>query len=93
MVSKPENLKQILIAYIASAILLTGIFVATMLKHYQKIDNEYLAFGLGRILLISLVPAIIVWMLRLKHAAGVAAVGILVGFALAVVYVGLAGNT
>jgi len=93
LINKPENLKQIVIAYITSAMLLSGIFVVTMFKHYQKLDNEYLVFGLGRILLISLVPAIIVWVLRLKHAVGVAAVGILVGFALAVVYVGFASNT
>ena len=67
----------------ASMIVLSGIFLATMLVHYQAIDWQYLQFALLRIGAVSLVVAVLAHLLakRLRSTWVAALFGAVVGFA------------
>jgi len=49
----PQRWVPALAAGVTSFVVLSGIFVATMLVHYQAIDFPYLSFALLRIIAIS----------------------------------------
>ncbi len=55
--SNPRRLVPALAAGLASFIVLSGLFVATMLLHYRAIDFAYVSFALLRILAISTLVA------------------------------------
>jgi hypothetical protein len=81
------NKKQVAIAYFSSLVLLVGIFVATMVKQYQGVDWEYLSTAVLKIVTISILPAISVFLLKLRNSLLSGVVGIVVGFLVAVIYV------
>ncbi len=81
-----------LIAAIASVLLLSGIFVATMLVHYRAIDLEYLQLALLRIGGISLAVAAMARLLG-KHLCSASRAGLfgaIAGFAGGLAYVAVA---
>ena len=80
------------IAGLTSMLVLSGIFLAAMLVHYQAIDWQYLQFALLRIGAISLVVAAMAYFLagRLRSKLGAALFGAVVGFAGGVAFVAAA---
>jgi hypothetical protein len=76
-------------AGLASMLVLSGIFLATMLVHYQAIDWQYLQFALLRICAISLIVAALAHLLsgRLRSNFGAALFGAMAGFAGGVAFV------
>lgn len=79
--------KQILIAFASSLTLLTCLFVITMLQHEQGIDYAYLTYAVTQIAVISLIPAIIVALFKMQSLLKSSAIGLVVGFIMAIAYV------
>ena len=61
--------------------------MATSLRHYGVIDYQYFFKMLPIILGLSLVPAVVVWVLKAKKWYFSIGLGALVGFLSAVIYV------
>ena len=76
-----------LLAYMASMIPLFGIFLATMLLHYQRIDFEYLVYALYHILIISIVPGVFGIVLHRNKFIIKALIGLIVGVLIAALFV------
>jgi hypothetical protein len=81
------NKKQVAIAFFSSLVLLVVIFVATMIKQYQGVDWEYLSKAVLKIAVISILPAIAVFLLKLRNSLLSGLAGIVVGFLVSVIYV------
>ncbi|MEJ2528235.1 MAG: hypothetical protein P8Y49_09265 [Sulfurovaceae bacterium] len=81
------NKKQVAIAFFSSLVLLVGIFVATMIKQYQGVDWEPLSKAVLKIAAISILPAIAVFLLKLRNSLLSGLAGIVVGFLVSVIYV------
>jgi hypothetical protein len=79
-------------AGLASFMLLGGVFVATMLQHYQALDLAYLSYALARIAAISLVVAAAAFMAgrRLRSLAIAALFGAVAGIIGGVAFVAAA---
>ncbi|MDH5828914.1 hypothetical protein QFW80_00045 [Luteimonas sp. M1R5S18] len=79
-------------AGVASMLVLGGIFIATMLVHYQAIDWPYLQFALLRIGAISLAVAVLAHLLAkwLRSSWRAALFGAVAGFAGGVAFVAAA---
>jgi hypothetical protein len=64
---KPKKIKNSIIGYISSLALLLTIFLRSMLIHYGgEIDAGYLMYATSRFLIISLIPAIIIYFAKIS---------------------------
>jgi len=79
---------QPIVAYLISIIALQVIFVGSMLNYYNgEIQWSYLGFASIRIALISLIPAIAVYLLKIQKWYISAVISLLLGIGVAVAYV------
>ncbi len=78
--------------FAVSFVLLTSVFVYTMLHHMRAIDYPYLWYALLRIALISFVTAALAILIRKRGYLAHVFFGAIIGFGLAVAYVNLALN-
>jgi len=85
-----RNYTQIVFALISSTILLSVLFIITSVNHYERIDYEYFIYALPRIIAISIVPSLIVWVARIRKWYWSVLVGCVGGFACAVAYIQIA---
>jgi hypothetical protein len=67
------NRRAFLVSFLVSCAILLGIFVATMLVHYRKLDLPYLAYGTAAIVIVSAVAAVAANLL-VRVRSGLAAV-------------------
>jgi hypothetical protein len=90
--SQRSSVSPAVMAGLASMLVLSGIFLATMLVHYQAIDWPYLQFALLRIGAVSMAVAVLSHLLakRLRPIWLAALFGALVGFAGGVAFVAAA---
>jgi hypothetical protein len=80
--------KQAMFAYSSSLICLVGFFLWTMLVHYNgKIDWEYLGYATSHIVLISAVPAILIYFIKRSKWYFSIMTGAVVGFLVAILVV------
>ena len=86
--------KQPIFSYLFSTILLLGLFVTTMLNHYDgNIDLNYLKSAIYRILLISLVLAVAIILLNIRKLHSNLALTLLLSLGAATLYVQIATKT
>lgn len=82
------NAKQALIGYLSSTISLFGIFLSTMLIHYNgMIDWQYLRYGVLVAALVSFVPAVIIKYTKISKWYFSIIVGVLLGLFVATIFV------
>ena len=89
MMEHSAKYKQIVIAHLASLILLSTLFLATSITHYEKIDYEYFMYALPRIIAISLVPAFMAWAIKVQKWYWSLVLGCVVGFICAALFIQL----
>lgn len=84
------NLVIVLLGFASSALLLVTLFSIAMLNYNDGVtDWEYFWYALRRIVIISIFPATLIALLRIRKWYLALAIGCVVGFILAVVYVQL----
>jgi mannose/fructose/N-acetylgalactosamine-specific phosphotransferase system component IIC len=80
--------KQAVFAYFSSMICLLGFFLWTMLVHNnEKIDWDYLGYATAHIIVISAVPAIIIYFTKRSNWYFSIISGAIIGFLMAVLLV------
>ena len=79
--------KQSIIAFSSSTIFLTSIFIATSIRHYRNIDQEYLYYTMPAILGVSIVPSLLVWKAKVTKWYWSIVIGAFVGLILSIIIV------